>query len=141
MSAPHRTTTRVRYGETDQMGVVYHANYVVYFELGRTELMRDRGIEYAALEREGLSLAVVEMGGRFLKPAHYDETLVIETRLVAASGVRLRFEYVVLRDDGPGRDEAELCRGFTVLACVDRAGRPARIPGPWRERIERVVEA
>lgn len=139
MNAPHRTTARVRYGETDQMGVVYHANYIVYFELGRTELMRERGIEYAAMERAGLSLAVVEMGSRFLKPARYDETLVVETRLVEASGVRLRFEYSVRRDDGPDAGEVELCRGFTVLACVDRSGRPTRIPDPWRERIERVV--
>ncbi len=138
-SAPHRTTTRVRYGETDQMGIVYHANYISYFEIGRTECMRRLGVTYAEMEKEGFRLAVVEVSARYVRSARYDEVLTIETRLTDASAVRLRFDYRVL---GPspadGEDGPLLCDGFTVLACLSEEGRPTRIPSPWRERIGRL---
>lgn len=133
---PHRTTTRVRYGETDQMGIVYHANYVTYFELGRTELMRAQAVTYAEMEAAGFRLAVVEVGARYLRSARYDEVLTIETRLTRATRVQLRFEYRV-RGPAAAKDVEGplLCEGFTVLACVTEAGRPTRIPSPWREHI------
>jgi acyl-CoA thioester hydrolase len=134
----HRTTLRVRYGETDQMGVVYHGSYVAYVECGRTEFMRSRGIHYKVMESEGLMLAVVEIGLRYLRPARYDEELAVETRLAAASGVQLRFEYRIVRNDGD--QETVLAEAHTVLACVGRDGRPTRIRSPWREQLAALVD-
>ncbi len=144
MADPLRTTARVRYGETDQMGVVYHAHYVVYFELGRTEFMRCHGVEYAAMERAGLVLAVVDMGASFHRSAVYDDLLSIDTRLTEATGLRVRFEYRIYRAARPGEegDETLLCSGHTVLVCVSRAsGRPLRISSPWSEKIAAAVSS
>lgn len=118
----HVTTVRVRYGETDKMGVVYHANYLVYFEEGRTELMRVAGLAYSELEAQGYRLVVTQAGVRYLAAAMYDETLSIHTRVGHVGRVRLRFDYRILRD---GDTVAE---GFTELACLDVRNRPARIP-------------
>ena len=108
-----KTTSRVRYPETDRMGVAHHTHYFVWFELGRTELMRDAGCAYGGLEDgEGVFFPVVEAGARYESPARYDEVVDIETHLAAAEGVRVRFEYV-LRRQGDGR---VLARGFTVHA-------------------------
>lgn len=137
---PIRTTVRVRYGETDQMGIVYHANYVPYFEIGRTEFMRERGVTYAEMEKNGLQLAVVEVGARFLRPARYDQVITLETRLTKTTHVQLRFEHRIF---GPQPDAPEkeplLCEGLTVLACINADGRPLRIPSPWRELIDSCV--
>ena len=133
MESVHRTQVRVRYGETDKMGLVYHANYIVYFELGRTELMRSRGVDYAEMERHGMSLAVIDVGVKYRRPARYDDLLTVETRLTEASGARVRFEYRVLLGD------ELLTEGFTRLGCVDDDGRPTRIQSPWRERIRDMV--
>jgi acyl-CoA thioester hydrolase len=137
-----RTDFRVRYGETDQMGVVYHSNYVVYFELGRTDFMRRHGVEYAGMEREDMVLAVVDMRAQFHRSAVYDDLLTVETRLVEATGVKVRFEYRIFRGSRPGEDGEEtlLCSGYTVLVCVNReTARPMRIKSPWRERIAAAV--
>ena len=131
----------MRYGETDQMGVVYHANYIVYFELGRTEFMRERGVHYAEMERAGMRLAVVETGVKHLRGARYDDLLIIETQLTEASGVRVRFEYRIVRtDDAPGGVvETLIAEGFTVLGCVNAEGKPTRIQPPYRDRILELV--
>lgn len=136
MKPPHRTTVRVRYGETDQMGFVYHANYIPYFELGRTEFMRDAGLCYAEMEREGMSLAVVDLGARYVRPAFYDQMLVVETTLAQASRVRLRFDYRIVRASEGAPDEYDmLCEGHTTLACLGPDGRPTRIRPPFAARI------
>ena len=141
MRAPHRTTVRVRYGETDQMGFVYHANYVPYFELGRTEFMRDAGLCYAEMERAGMGLAVVDLNVRYLRPAFYDQELVVETRLTQASRVRLRFDYRILRADPGDAETLEvLCEGHTTLACLGPNGRPTRIRPPFAELIRNLAE-
>jgi acyl-CoA thioester hydrolase len=127
----HETLTRVRYQETDQMGVVYHSNYLHFFEIGRTELMRDRGFPYADLERRGLSLAVVEACCRYRAPARYDDLLRIRTLIRRIRPVRITFEYEI-RDDSDGRVLAE---GHTEMACVGRDGRPKRLPEPFLERF------
>jgi acyl-CoA thioester hydrolase len=127
----HLTRTRVRYGETDQMGVVHHANYLHYFEIGRTEMIRDAGLVYAELEREGLRLPVVEVGARFLLPARYDDVLVVRTRVSEVTAVRIRFEYTVHREG----DERLLAEGHTVLASVSPEGRPRRLPIAVREAL------
>jgi acyl-CoA thioester hydrolase len=120
----HETPIRVRYGEVDRMGVVYHAHYLVYFEQGRTELLRSLGGTYRGLEDEGNLLVVVESGVKHFRPASYDDLLVVSTRLAEVRGVRMRFEYAVRRG------EDLLAEGFTVLASTDRAGRPRRLPPP-----------
>lgn len=123
-SAPtqHDTEIRVRYAEVDRMGVVHHANYLAYFEEGRTELLRAGGVTYRDVEDAGTLLVVVESGIRHLAPAHYDDLIVVRTRLAERGRVRLRFEYELLRDG------ACLATGHTVLASTDRRGRPKRLP-------------
>ena len=127
-----RTTTRVRYPETDRMGVAHHTHYLVWFELGRTELMREAGCAYGALEDgAGVFFPVVEAGATFRAPARYDEVVEIETRLAAAEGVRVRFEYVVTRPAGG----ETLATGFTVHAACGRDGKPIRLPAELRARL------
>jgi acyl-CoA thioester hydrolase len=118
----HETSVRVRYGEVDRMGVVYHGHYLVYFEQGRTEFMRSLGATYRQVEESGTLLVVVETGLKFLQPARYDDELTIRTRLALRRGVRLRFEYTICRG------EKILVTGFTVLASCDLSGRPRRMP-------------
>ena len=129
-----RTTTRVRYPETDRMGVAHHAHYFVWFELGRTELMRQAGCAYGALEDDdGVFFPVVAAGAEYLAPARYDEVIEIETSLTRAEGVRVRFDYVLRRPD----DTRVLATGFTVHASCGRDGRPARLPESLRRRLTR----
>lgn len=120
----HESELRVRYGETDQMGVAYHGDYFAWFDLGRTELLRARGLPYAELEKTGVRLTVTEAGCRYLAPARYDDTLRVRTELVAVRGVRLEFRYGVTR----AADGARLAEGHTTLACIDATGRPRRLP-------------
>ena len=127
----HETSVRVRYGEVDRMGYVYHGHYLVYFEEGRTELLRSLGATYRQLEDDGTLLVVVETGQRFLRPAGYDDDLTIRTSLTRMRGVRLRFEYEVRREAGV------LATGFTVLAACDKAGRPRRLPATLRDLLGR----
>lgn len=122
---------RVRYAETDQMGVAHHASYLVWFEAGRTELIRSRGRSYAQIEADGWLLVVVEARCRYLRPARYDDVLIIRTRLGPAGPATLAFEYEVIRR----ADGDVLARGTTVHAAVDRTGRPRRIP----EEIRRLL--
>jgi acyl-CoA thioester hydrolase len=133
---PFDTSVRVRYAETDQMGVVYHSNYLVYFEIGRTEAMRRIGISYADLEKRGYVLAVTETGCKHRASARYDDVLTVRTWLREVTKTRLRFEYEVLRDD------RVLTTGFTVLAFLDRAKdmRPMRCPQDVEELALPAVE-
>lgn len=133
---PYDANVRVRYAETDQMGVVYHSNYVIYFEIGRTEAMRAIGICYADLEAQGYVLAVIETYCRHKGSARYDDLLTVRTRLADVTKTRLRFEYEVMRDDDV------LATGYTVLAFLgrDNGMRPVRCPPDTlaiaREHIE-----
>lgn len=115
---------RVRYAETDQMGVAHHASYLVWFEAGRTEFIRSRGRSYAQIEADGWLLVVVEARCRYLRPARYDDVLIVRTRLGAVGPATLAFDYEVVR-----RADGELlARGATIHAAVDRTGRPRRVP-------------
>ena len=115
---------RVRYVETDQQGVAHHSNYLAWFEEGRTEWLRRRGMTYRDMEASGAALAITEVRIRYLKPTHYDDLLVVRTRLSDRRRASLRFHYEIRRDG-----EAELvCEGETELACVDRQGRLRRLP-------------
>lgn len=116
--------TRVRYGETDQMGVVYHANYLLYFEMGRTEYMRERGYAYSDLERRGIYLAVVEAACRYRASAQYDDRIIIRTTVEKITNVTVTFHYSVHKEEG----DVLLAEGTTTLACVSGAGKPQRLP-------------
>ena len=123
------TTLRVRYAETDQMGVVYYANYLVWFEIGRTDLCRHFGFTYREMEREdGLYLMVAETRCRYKAPAHYDEEIVIRTRMRSVRKRVLVFAYEVYRT----ADEVLLAEGETVHVVTDREGRPRVLPEKYR---------
>ena len=125
VNAPHSTSRlRVRYAETDQMGIVYYANYLVWFEVARTNLLRDSGWTYRDMEAEGFMLPVVEAHCEYRQPARYDDELEIQTRGALLSHVRMRFDYDVVRV----ADAAVLAGGHTVHACLDTGGRPRRFP-------------
>ena len=125
MSAPHAVSrVRVRYADTDQMGVVYHANYFVWFEVGRTDLLRAAGWTYREMEAEGLSLPVIEAHCDYKQPARYDDELDVRTTGELMSPVRVAFSYEVVRP----ADGELLATGRTVHATLDRTGRPSRLP-------------
>ena len=122
----------MRYPETDRMGVAHHTHYFTWFELGRTELMREAGCAYGALEEDdGVFFPVIEAGAVYRAPARYDEVVGIETRLVASEGVRVRFEYAITRSE----DGALLATGFTVHASCGRDGKPVRLSEELRRRL------
>jgi acyl-CoA thioester hydrolase len=125
------TTVRVRYAETDQMGVAWHGEYLAWFEVGRTDLLRGCGCTYRDLEAQGLRLPVIEVQARFLRPALYDDVLEIRTRLSALGKVRVSFAYEVRREG----TEGPLATGSTSHAALDREGRPRRIPEDLRRRL------
>ena len=129
--AVHTVTARVRYPETDRMGVAHHSHFPVWFELGRTELMRELGCPYGEMEdREAVFFPVVDLVARFFKPARYDQVLEIETRLASIEGVRVRFEYEIRDDDG-----LTLATGHTVHASVGPNGKPKRLSCDMRQRL------
>ena len=125
MSAPCSTSrVRVRYAETDKMGVVYYANYLVWFEVGRTDLLRESGWNYREMEKEGYALPVIEARCIYREPAKYDDELEVRTTGALLSPVRVQFTYEIVR----AADAALLATGTTIHATIDRAGRPCRLP-------------
>ena len=113
---------RVRYAETDRMGLLHHANYLVYFEQARTELLRNSNASYKEMEDQGFFLVVAEAEVKFKKPAHYDDVLTIRTTVTRTSPVRLEHKYEVFRDG------TLIAEGATTLACVDREGKLRAMP-------------
>ena len=120
---------RVRYAETDNMGVVYYANYLVWFEVARTDLLRHAGWSYREMEMEGFSLPVIEAHCEYRQPARYDDEVELRTTGSLVSPVRLRFEYEAAR----AADGLLLAHGHTVHATLGRDGRPCRLPARARE--------
>ena len=123
-TAAQPSRLRVRYAETDKMGVVYHANYLVWFEVGRTDLLRHVGWSYREMEADGFGLPVIEAHCTYRQSARYDDVIDIRTTGTLLSPVRVRFDYVVVRV----ADEAVLAEGYTMHACIDPEGRPRRLP-------------
>jgi acyl-CoA thioester hydrolase len=123
---------RVRYCECDPMSLAHHGSYAAWFEMGRTELLRQSGITYKQLEEEGLYLAIVRLEIRFKKPVIYDDVITIVTRLEDVSRVKLTHHYEVRRG---GTDGELLTTARTVLAAIDREGRPCPLPD-WLTRLE-----
>jgi acyl-CoA thioester hydrolase len=123
MSEPFSTPLRVRFGETDAMGVANNAAYLQYFEIGRIEYLRGHGRSYAEVHDGGIDMVVIEASLRYLRPLLFDDEFVVECRLEQLSRASFRFGYRLLR--GP----QEVANGFTRHACVDRATlRPVRVP-------------
>jgi acyl-CoA thioester hydrolase len=122
---------RVRYAETDRMGVVYYANYLVWFEVGRTEWLRESGWTYREMEQDGFALPVIGVECEYRQPARYDDEIEVRTRASLLSPVRVRFDYEVVKT-GTGQLAA---LGHTVHAAVDPNGRPCRLPA----RVLRVL--
>lgn len=120
----HTAHVRVIYGDTDQMGVVYYANYLRYFEAARAEWLRAQGYDYRSFEKGGHFLPVIEAHVRYRAPARYDDLLAIDIHPIEPRAASVRFEYTLRRD---GESEA-LAEGYTVHACVGREGRPCRFP-------------
>jgi acyl-CoA thioester hydrolase len=130
MLSHHDAPIRVRYAETDQMGVVYHANYLIWFEVGRVELMRALGIEYKTMEADDdCHIVVVEAHCRYLHSALYDEQLRVRTRIAEARNRSIRFAYEVLRD----HDSRLLATGETVHVICGSNGRPKLLPQKYRD--------
>lgn len=134
----HVLELRVRYCECDPMGVAHHSVYPIWFEMGRTELLRAQGGNYRRLEEEGVLLAVVKLEVRYRRPARYDDVLELETRLKDAGHVKIEHEYELRR----GREV--LAVGSTTLACLDRSGRARPLPaalGGARRKLTRARSA
>ena len=126
---------RVRYAETDQMGVVYHANYLIWCEIGRTDFIRSGGTSYAELERSGVTLAVSDASLRYHAPARYDDRIRVETRLSELRSRTITFDYLVVNADSGGR----LVTARTVLISLDAAGRPRALPPEVRDLLARAM--
>ena len=125
MSAPPAVSrVRVRYAETDQMGVVYYANYLVWFEIGRTDLLRQNGWSYREMEVDGYSLPVIDAQCAYKASAKYDDEIDVRTSGGMVSPVRVKFSYEVVR----AADRTVLATGSTVHATLDRDGKPCRLP-------------
>ena len=115
---------RVRYAETDQMGVAYYANYLVWFEVGRSEFCRERGFRYADLEALGFRLVVSDVNCRYRNSARYDETVIVRTRLKGVNKRMVTFRYQILRQ---GQEEL-IAEGETRHICIDSSGRAKSLP-------------
>lgn len=127
-----RTTTssvRVRYAETDKMGIVYYANYLVWFEIARTDWLRATGWTYREIEAEGLGLPVIEAHCEYKTGARYDDEIAVTATARLLSPVRLAFDYVASR----AADGATVATGYTVHVAVDASGRPVRLPARVKE--------
>lgn len=124
-----RSQITVRYAETDMMGVVYHGNYLQWFEVGRTQLLREAGVIYRDLEHQGYRLPVIEVGCRYLRPAVYDDTVTIVTTLRERPLIRIRLDYEVRRG------EELLVTGFTVHSFINHQGEPVRPPAIFTQRM------
>jgi len=124
MQITTRTSYRVIYGDTDQMGVVYYANYLRWFESGRSEFLREVGVPYTSIEQQGWHFPVVQVTCRYVQSARYDDVVEIETALAELGRATLKFAYRILRQS----DGVLLARGETEHACIDGSGRITRIP-------------
>lgn len=125
-----RTRVRVRYAETDQMGIVYHANYLVWFEVGRVELMRQQGLNYSRMEaEEGCGIAVVDARIRYKAPARYDDQLLVETTVARVRGPIIHFRYTIVRES----DGTLLCEGETVHVVVGRDMKRREMPKKYAD--------
>jgi acyl-CoA thioester hydrolase len=129
----HVNDLRVIYGDTDQMGFAYYANYLRWFEVARNEFLRDLGYTYRRLEEDGIILPVVEANVRYQSPAYYDDLLHVESWIEELGRVRVRFAYRIVRDG----EAVPLATGFTVHASLGRGSSPSRLPASFLAALQR----
>ena len=133
----HDADIRVRYAETDQMGVVYHSNYLIWFEIGRVELMRALGFEYKLMESEDdCYIVVAEASCRYVHPARYDELLRVRTRISQAGNRVVKYVYELLRDS----DGKLLATGATTHVICGRDGKPKQLPEKYRAKFRQLAD-
>ena len=132
------TTLRVRYAETDAMGVVHHSQYVIWFEVGRSSFMRNAGVAYADIEKRGRQFRIVEIGARYHAAALYDQVVIVRTWLSALHSRGLTFSYAVVLPGADGQEQA-LVTGFTKLICTDREGQVVRLPAELRQALHALL--
>jgi acyl-CoA thioester hydrolase len=120
----HQIQVRVRYSETDQMGVVYHGNYIPYFEIGRVEWLRDKGISYKSMEESGIALPIVSMNINYKKSARYDELLTVHTTFKSQSSVKIEFDCAIYNES----DELLTTAQFILVFISLKTGRPTVPP-------------
>ena len=119
----NETVLKVRYVETDQMGIVHHSNYFPWFEVGRTEFIKALGMSYSDIESRGVSLPLVECGCRFKIPAKYEDEIIVKTFIEQLESIKIRFRYDIIRQS----DSKLLAEGFTFHAFVDKKFKPINI--------------
>ena len=132
----HRTTYRVIYGDTDNMGQAYYGNYFRWFEIGRSEMFRDLGLSYKEVEDNGIYLPVSEAHCKYSSPARYDESLVIETSVDHSIKAGIKFEYKIYHENG----ETLVAHGYTIHPYVNTDGKVVRPPGFMREILSKTRE-
>ena len=130
----HRSKIRVKYKDTDRMGVVYYGNYLTYFEVARAEFMRDLGLPYSRLEADGYTLVVIDAVAKYHANVGYDALISIRCMITKLERVRIRFDYRVFDEH-----DKLLVSGHTVHACIDANMKPARIPSPITKAIQENV--
>jgi acyl-CoA thioester hydrolase len=127
----HSTDIRVRYKDTDRMGVVYYGNYLTFFEVGRTEYMRELGFPYSQLEGKGYTLAVTETSAKYVSNVGYDSLITVKTAITGLRRVTMRFDYEVFSEK-----DVLLVTGHTVHACLDSSLKPVRFPAEMAEKMQ-----
>jgi acyl-CoA thioester hydrolase len=128
----HETKIRIRYKDTDRLGVVYYGNYLTFFEVGRAEFMRSLGYAYSSLEGEGLFLVVTEAVAKYHGNVGYDALVTIKTAVTEARGAKVRFDYRVFSEEG-----RLLVSGYTVHGCINPNKKPCRIPSEIKALLEK----
>jgi len=128
----HEIKTRVRYQETDQMGIVYYGNFFTYFEMGRTEYLRNLGLPYSELEKEHIYFPVTETHCRFRSPAHYDDVLIVQTWIAELKHATVEFRHKVVREG----DNTLIVEGFSKLACINASRKPISMPEKLRNLLQ-----
>ncbi len=128
----HKLSFRVRYGETDQMGIVYHGNYAQYLEMGRVEWLRDLGVTYKSMEKNGVLLPVINLQLKYLKPAKYDDLITVETTLRKKPLVKIEFDYKIYNET-----RVLLVEANTILAFMDKAkNKPMKCPDYILDKLD-----
>ena len=128
----HTTNVKVRYGETDQMGVVYHGNYAQYLEIGRIEWLRSFGVSYKAMEQDGIMLPVVVLNITYYKSAYYDDELAIKTTLIKTPKASIEFDYEIFNDAGE-----LITKAYSKLVFVDiKTKKPTRCPQYFLDKLQ-----
>ncbi|MFC1825117.1 acyl-CoA thioesterase [Thermodesulfobacteriota bacterium] len=130
----HETGIRIRYKDTDRMGVVYYGNYLTFFEVGRSEYLRDIGFPYSKLESKGYHFVVTEAAAKYHANVSYDSIITVRTRVADVKNVRLRFEYEVMSEEG-----GLLVSGHTVHGCLNSNQKPTRMPAELKTLVEQKV--